>query len=251
MAGAEQQAKGAWRNQALAPAGLSVKAGTVPARTSREAAATLSSPAKTALRVKQYYVAGEHYDWIADTRRFEKVFHTLRSRESLRVISRHSAGGTLADIGCGTGLLTRRLSGSEVIALDINRWNLQRTLAHSPTVHAMQGDAERLPLRSDSFDLVVCTETLEHLAGPRQALAEMLRTLKPGGKLVGSVPSRSWVWKTRRYLLSTCPASEPFHNQFNISEASALLSLPHSTILELFRGVLGLTIFFVLQKDLP
>ncbi|MBI2916992.1 MAG: class I SAM-dependent methyltransferase [Chloroflexi bacterium] len=155
----------------------------------------------------------------------------------------------MADVGCGTGLITRRLIAEKVVGLDINRWNLHRAVGHVATLRPVQGDAERLPLRPHCFDLMVCTETLEHLVEPRRALQDMLLGLKPGGKLIGSMPSRSWVWKMRRYVLSTCPGSEPFHNQFSLDEARDLLRLPGCTVLELYSGILGLSILFVLQKD--
>ncbi len=48
--------------------------------------------------------------------------------------------------------------------------------------------AEYLPLAEGAMDAVICTEVLEHLAGPKQALAEMGRVLRPGGKLILTAP---------------------------------------------------------------
>lgn len=199
--------------------------------------------------VKNYYIGGEFYDWVTDPRRFERVFHWLRARATVALFARHAVGTTTADVGCGTGLIAGKIGARTVIGLDINRWNLQRAQEHRSDIRSVQADAERLPLSSARVDTIVCTETLEHLVEPRQALREMLRVLRPSGKLIGSVPSRSWIWKTRHYILSTCPGSEPFHNHYTLSEARALLHLPSSRILELYPGVLGLSIFFVLQKD--
>lgn len=201
-----------------------------------------------ATRVKKYYIDGELYDWVTDPRRFEVIFHGWRARATLRVCARHANAAVVADVGCGTGLVTRALFGRAVVGVDINRWNLQQAVSHRPDFSVVQGDAEQLPLRSGSLETVVCTETLEHLVEPRKALLEMLRVLKPGGKLIGSVPSRSWIWKTRRYMLSTCPGSEPFHNNYSVTDARAMLTLADSEILELSRGVFGLSMFFVLQK---
>jgi len=49
--------------------------------------------------------------------------------------------------------------------------------------------AERLPFASNSFDVVVCTQVLEYVPHPQQAIDEMRRVLKPGGSLLLSVPS--------------------------------------------------------------
>ncbi|CAN5263615.1 hypothetical protein BH23GEM4_BH23GEM4_11570 [soil metagenome] len=47
---------------------------------------------------------------------------------------------------------------------------------------------DRLPMRNGTFDAVLCTQTLEHLEWPREAVAEMHRVLKPGGALYLSAP---------------------------------------------------------------
>ena len=47
--------------------------------------------------------------------------------------------------------------------------------------------------------------------------------LKPGGVLVGSVPARSLIWKFR-FLSSTCPHSEPFHNEYLPHEVREMLA---------------------------
>jgi ubiquinone/menaquinone biosynthesis C-methylase UbiE len=55
-----------------------------------------------------------------------------------------------------------------------------------------QGDASRLPWPDESFDLVTSLEALEFFPRPRRALAEMIRTLKPGGVLVVSKFPDRW-----------------------------------------------------------
>ena len=49
-------------------------------------------------------------------------------------------------------------------------------------------DAANVPLPSDTADAIICTETLEHVPEPQAVVDEMLRLLKPGGVLVGSIP---------------------------------------------------------------
>lgn len=49
-------------------------------------------------------------------------------------------------------------------------------------------DLARIPVKPDSYDLVLCSQTLEHVPDPKLLLGELYRVLKPGGKLWLSVP---------------------------------------------------------------
>ncbi len=57
------------------------------------------------------------------------------------------------------------------------------------------GDAERLGYKDDSFDIVVCTEVLEHLPNPNETLKEIHRVLKLGGVAIITTPNRENILK--------------------------------------------------------
>ena len=103
-------------------------------------------------------------------------------------------GGRALDVGCGVGRLVARLArrGCPTIGIDIIRRDLRTALRHfggpETAVSFIQGDGGRLPFSDASFDFVTCTETLEHVADPALALRELTRVLKPGGRLLVSVP---------------------------------------------------------------
>lgn len=76
------------------------------------------------------------------------------------------------DLGCGSAKHVRYFPNR--IGFDI---------APGPGVDVV-GDAHALPFGGNHFDMIVCTEVLEHLHTPEQAIAEMRRVLKPGGLLL-------------------------------------------------------------------
>lgn len=169
-----------------------------------------------------YYLAGELYDWVTDPRALEKLFHWNRARAVDRIIRRAGRAKVALDIGCGTGLITRAVVADRLVAVDINRWNLNRVKARIPRADIAQCDAEHLPFRDEWVDLAICTEVLEHLDSPRWVLVEVARVMKRGGKIVGSVPSNNPLWKFRNILSVTHPKSEPFHNNFSSNQFRSL-----------------------------
>jgi SAM-dependent methyltransferase len=61
-------------------------------------------------------------------------------------------------------------------------------LRSAPLVNAV-ARAEQIPFASNQFDLVICTQVLEYIPDPRIVMAEIRRVLKPGGRLLLSIPA--------------------------------------------------------------
>jgi SAM-dependent methyltransferase len=93
-----------------------------------------------------------------------------------------------ADIGAGTGFVTEGLvaKGVLVIAVDTSEGMLGemvRKLGGRGEVESRVGCAEDIPIDSDSVDCVLANMCLHHVEHPAQAIREMVRILKPGGRL--------------------------------------------------------------------
>jgi methionine biosynthesis protein MetW len=102
------------------------------------------------------------------------------------------------DVGCGDGgtcgVWLNENAGS-YIGVDISSNAL--TDARKRGLNTVQiSDAGQLPFPDNSFDLVVCTEVLEHLFEPLEAAREIRRVLRPGGFLVATVPNVAY-WRRR------------------------------------------------------
>lgn len=98
-------------------------------------------------------------------------------------------GNTAADIGAGTGFMTEGLlrMGLKVIAVDQSSEMLdvlKKKLAHTDRLECRVGESENLPLVDASVNYVFANMYLHHVESPQTAIMEMVRILKPGGKLV-------------------------------------------------------------------
>ena len=88
------------------------------------------------------------------------------------------------DLGAGTGKLTSRLveRGLGVVAVDPIAELLDVLRAAMPDVPALLGTAEQIPLPDDSVDAVLVAQAW-HWFDPERAIAEVVRVLRPGGRL--------------------------------------------------------------------
>ncbi len=91
---------------------------------------------------------------------------------------------TVLDLGAGTGKFSKKLSatGAKVIALDPVPAMLKQLLREQPLIETRLGSADSLPFESDSIDVIVCAQSF-HWFATHEALAEILRVLRPGGRL--------------------------------------------------------------------
>lgn len=93
-------------------------------------------------------------------------------------------GSSILDAGAGESVYKKLFSRCSYKAIDLavgeSRWNY----ANLDYV----GPLHKMPIESDVFDAVLCTQVLEHLEWPRESVKEMHRVLKPGGKLYMTVP---------------------------------------------------------------
>jgi len=113
--------------------------------------------------------------------------------QEVEIFRGYRLGGSLAilDVGCGTGEITLRLaelypdatlSGVDLIGahLDVAR---RRARPLGDRVRFRIADAFALPYPDTTFDLVVCRHMLQAVPRPTEAMAEMVRVAKPGGRL--------------------------------------------------------------------
>jgi len=117
----------------------------------------------------------------------------------LQMIARYARldGASVLIDGCGVGMYAsqiRRRYTPDVEAFDIEPDRVQETQEDTP--HAVVAAAEYLPYRSDQFDTILSHEVLEHVQDDRAAVREMVRVLKPGGRVVIFAPNRWYPFET-------------------------------------------------------
>lgn len=135
--------------------------------------------------------------WLLFGRSHRALIHRIREvagDQPIRVL----------DVGCGTGMFAERireaLPGAQVWGIDLvagmldkgaERWERQ-----SGHVMPVQGDSERLPFASGSFDFVTCANSFHHYPHQDRAVAEMNRVLRPDGRLflIDGYRDAPWGW---------------------------------------------------------
>lgn len=95
------------------------------------------------------------------------------------------------DLGCGNGRGSNLLvsSGMRVLGVDVSYDALRKARELDGTFPTVQGICDAaLPFRRESFDVVYCTEVIEHVMDPQVLVRECFRVLRPSGTLFVSAP---------------------------------------------------------------
>lgn len=105
--------------------------------------------------------------------------------------------------GCGVGQYAVHLAPyfTHVVGIDIEPAHLQQARNRHPDLLLSRNACEQLPLPDSHFDLVVSHEVLEHVVDDRQAVAEMVRVVKPRGHIVLFLPNRWFPFETHGFFL--------------------------------------------------
>jgi ubiquinone/menaquinone biosynthesis C-methylase UbiE len=141
----------------------------------------------------------QRYGWDRAARDYESLWQaqTVAARSQLLASASLASGERVIDVACGTGLVTFHAAeavgrAGQVLGVDLSGKMVEtaRRLAEirkiSNTCFACM-DAETLVLPSANFDVALCSLGLMYMPDPVQAVREMARVLRPGGRLVLAV----------------------------------------------------------------
>lgn len=106
---------------------------------------------------------------------------------------------TALDAGCGEGFtldqLKKKFPAIDCVGIDASAKAINLGRKMFPKIKLKTGSIYQLPYKNRSFDLVLCTEVLEHLTNPAMALKEIKRAAKK--YCLFSVPNEPWFRITR------------------------------------------------------
>ncbi|MEE9249778.1 MAG: class I SAM-dependent methyltransferase [Alphaproteobacteria bacterium] len=182
-------------------------------------------PLPTAEEVAEIY--DDSYDG-ATTGYFAKVDKKMRrARGRMRYLSRFVGSGRFLDIGCNGGFMVEaaRERGFEAHGLDMDGVSIAYARKHCPENRYFHGTVERFAAAAEAprFDLVYCSEVIEHVPDVHGFVSAIAELLGPDGVLFITTPDISH-WRRSRDLLAWdafCPPSHCIY--FNPGSLKLLL----------------------------
>lgn len=105
------------------------------------------------------------------------------------------------EVGCGAGHVLQRFDGVKRTGIDLSSTMLERARRRlGAETELLRASAEDLPFEPDSFDVVLCTEVLEHIQNPERALRELARVARRDARIVVSIPNEANIDRAKRFI---------------------------------------------------
>ena len=128
------------------------------------------------------------YDFDKIARDYDRMNHLMTAGLDRRWRKSAVQGlhGKVLDVACGTGDMAVELlrQGCSVTGVDLSKEMMAIAKQKAPQSEYSLADVERLPFGEASFDAVTCAFGVRNFVHLEQGLSEMLRVLKPGGRMV-------------------------------------------------------------------
>lgn len=172
-------------------------------------------------------VVAEHRERYHSANPITRGFHTARMEKILALVKELGNGierPRILDVGCGDGTFLSRLAG-RLYGLDISAESVSeaRKRLDGRGADIRVGDARKMPLWDAQFDVVICSEVLEHIGKPELAVAELMRVAKSGGKIIISVPNEFWLTFGRAAMLKFPAKLKEHVNSFTVADVARMV----------------------------
>ena len=171
--------------------------------------------------------------WTGKSREYVHPKHLLgEDPDQYWYLAHLAPDAVVLDVGCGHGMHALKAAARTrwVAGVDRDRESLgmARRAGRARAVGNaafLAADLEQgLPVRSASFDTVICLDLLEHVVERDRLLGEIRRVLKPRGALLLAVPNRATSWKRRLARAGLFAYSDPDHKiEYTLEELRAEL----------------------------
>lgn len=119
-----------------------------------------------------------------------------RRLEMILAAAGECLAGRVLENGCGVGMYLERLVPYSEMVVGLEYDFGRASEARQRSGHLLAAAGEQLPFPPASFDLILSHEVLEHVQDDRQAVEEMVRALRPGGRMLIFAPNRGYPFET-------------------------------------------------------
>ena len=131
-------------------------------------------------------------EFFGDYLKYASVAHSLWRCYECERFAKEKLKGPVLDLGCGDGFFAETVFGHLHTGIDLDPGEVSRAVKRGAYDQALVVSATDMPFKNGSYGTVISNCVMEHIPDIDAVLSEVHRVLKPGGRLITSVPSELW-----------------------------------------------------------
>lgn len=134
----------------------------------------------------------------------QKLWHTGKLNAIVKLIEKNNAyPQNILDVGCASGWflsrIHKRYPKADCSGIDVYKKAVEYGKKKYLKLKLFYGDAHKMPFENNSFDIVICTEVLEHVVSPEKVLKEIERVLTKDGIAIIEMDTGNFLFKAAWY----------------------------------------------------
>jgi len=185
----------------------------------------------------------------------QKYWHH-KKYQIIEQVVKESKPTIILDIGCHSGDLTARIANlfpnAQTYGVDVYEKAIKGARKKFPKIIFLVADAQKLPFPKNTFDLILCSETLEHVVFPQKVLKEIKRCLKDGEIAIISMDSGSFMFNLIWFLWTHFGKGKVWAgshlSKFNRHKLKKMITQSGFLIKEEIISHFGMSVTFKLMK---
>lgn len=134
----------------------------------------------------------------------QRIWHLNKLKNVLELMPNISKSANILDVGCASGWFLSQIKNKHPEAKCTGVDAYDKAISYGkklyPDLNLVHIDAHKLPFADHSFDIVICTEVLEHVVSPDQVIQEIKRVLKKDGTAIIEMDTGNFLFQIVWYL---------------------------------------------------
>ena len=201
-----------------------------------------------------HQVPADYYQQGVKTNFLQRRWHNGKVDIVIDLIG-NTTPDTILDVGSASGWflseVKKRIPAASCTGIDVYEPAIAYANKHYQDIVFKVADAHKLPFKTASFDLVLCTEVLEHVVAPEKVVSEIEKVLKPGGVAVIEMDSGNILFKLAWYWWTNLRSGVWKDAHIHVFNAAILESMLKKSSMEIvkkkyFNKTMGIA--FVMKK---
>ena len=167
--------------------------------------------------MEKLYSGGNPFVGYIHNKRLDSVIKLIPRKEGIKIL----------DAGCGEGQLLGKIAelmSAKLYGVDVTAVAIESAKKRFKEAKFSLGDITNLPYKNNLFDVVICTEVIEHIRKYKEAIKELKRVVKEGGLLIITFPNEPICIFSRLIFLRK-PRIEDHVNSFSPSKMKKEVNL--------------------------